>query len=322
MNAAVRMSHLAYALPAASATVAELSARGLVTSDAGLLEQFGFERVHTAELETPYELALAAARSVIEQAGIDTRAIGLVVWGGAQGPTAFTVAPTPAESSAAHRSTARFRYPAPRLQHELGLENAMVLGVDQLACTTLFGAVRIARALCLVEGIDAALCIGADFHPADAGREAIWNCTSDAAAAVLVERGAGRNRIVATTHVTKGYYWDPDARRNEMVASYFPTASHVIEETIARAGWSKADVDWIIPHNVSRRSWDVLRAIAGLPNARIWDRNIARIGHTLAGDNFINLADALQDGDIARDEKLLLFSYGYGAHWTGIAVEA
>jgi 3-oxoacyl-[acyl-carrier-protein] synthase III len=322
MSDAIRLAELGYALPARSATVAELGERALITSDPGLLVRFGFERVHIAESETPYDLALRAAGDLLRSRRIDPLSVDLLVWGGAQGPAAFTTAPTPSECGAAHRTTARFRFPGARLQNELELDRAMVLGVDQLACTTLFGAVRVARALCLAEGLHRALCVCADFYPADAGREAIWNCTSDAAAAVLVERGEGPRRIVAATHVTKGYYWDPDTRRNEMVASYFPTSRHVIEETVARAGWSASEVDWIIPHNVSRRSWDVLGPLAGLPNARIWDANIPRVGHTLAGDNFINLADALEAGDIASGDRLLLFSYGYGAHWTALAVQA
>jgi 3-hydroxy-3-methylglutaryl CoA synthase len=46
------------------------------------------------------------------------------------------------------------------------------------------------------------------------------------------------------------------------------------------------------------------------------------VGHTLAGDNFINLRDALDAEAVHRGDRLLLFSYGYGAHWTGLAVEA
>ena len=63
-------------------------------------------------------------------------------------------------------------------------------------------------------------------------------------------------------------------------------------------------------------------SFCNLHGARLWDDNIARIGHTLAGDNFINLADALERGDVVHGQKLLLFSYGYGAHWTALAVEA
>ena len=110
--------------------------------------------------------------------------------------------------------------------------------------------------------------------------------------------------------------------RDEVMASYFPTAAHVIRRTLANARWSAADVDWIMPHNVSAKSWEILLRLAALPNARLWDHNIARIGHTLAGDNFINLRDALDSGAVVKGDKILLFSYGYGAHWTGLALEA
>ncbi|HUF49316.1 MAG TPA: ketoacyl-ACP synthase III family protein [Longimicrobiales bacterium] len=318
----MRIAGAEYALGATTRTVRELARAGQLQSDAALLERFGFGQVCIAADETPYELARHAVRLLLDRTAIDAADIGLLIYGGPHGPTAFVTAPTMAESGAAHRTTARFRFPAARLQHELGLDRAMVIGVDQLACTTMFGAVRMARALCIAEDVRHAICVCADFYPPDAGREAIWNCTSDAAAAVLVTRGDGALRIAAATHVTKGYYWDPDARRNELVAAYFPTARSIIERTIAEAGWTAGDVSWILPHNVSRRSWDVLQPLAGLHQARLWDRNIARLGHTLAGDNFINLADALAAGDIERGQRLLLFSYGYGAHWTALAVEA
>src|SRR5947199_353504 len=144
----------------------------------------------------------------------------------------------------------------------------------------------------------------------------------DAACAALVERVALRNCIAASVHVTKGYYWDGDALKNEIVASYFPTSKHVIERVIAAAGWNAADVDWIIPHNVSLRSWELLLSLLALPNTRLWTDNIARYGHSLAGDNFINLRDALDGGAVRPGQKLILFSYGYGAHWTALAVEA
>jgi 3-oxoacyl-[acyl-carrier-protein] synthase-3 len=92
--------------------------------------------------------------------------------------------------------------------------------------------------------------------------------------------------------------------------------------TVADAGWTPDEVDWVMPHNVSATSWEILFRLAALPNARLYRENIARIGHTLAGDNFINLRDALDGGGVRPGEKLLLFSYGYGAHWTGLALEA
>lgn len=313
---------MAYALPSCSASVRDLVRDGLVESSADLLEEFGFDTVRIATEETAYELAMEACERVLERYQVDRGSIDLLLYCGPQGPAAFTRAPSPEESSASHRTLARFRFPGTRLQHELGLTSASVLGVDQLACTTLFGAVRLARALCVAEGLGRVLCVSCDLFPADAGRESIFNCTSDAAVALLVERGGERNRILSAVQVTKGYYWDPESLRDEVVASYFPTAKHVIERTLDAAGWSAGDVDWVMPHNVSVRSWDILRGLAGLGGARMWSENVARIGHTLAGDNFINLADALERGAVRPGHRLLLFSYGFGAHWTGLALEA
>jgi 3-oxoacyl-[acyl-carrier-protein] synthase-3 len=299
-----------------------LEADGLLESPAETLESLGFAQVRVASEESAYRLALRAASALIEEHSIDRDSIGLLVYGGAPGGFAFVPARALAHAGSDVVSSARFRYPSTRLQYDLGLERAAVLAVDQLACTTLFGAVRVARALCIAEGIERALCVSADMYPPRAGREALFNCTADAGCAVLVERSGPRNRIVAARTVTKGYYWDSEAMRDEIVASYFPTARHVMMETVRDAGWSVADVDWVIPHNVSRRSWEILMGLVALPRARLWADNIARDGHTLAGDNFINLRDALECGAITRGERLLLFSYGYGAHWTALAVEA
>lgn len=312
---------VSYAFPAAALTVRELGDLGLLQSDPALLESYGFSRVHAAVEESPYELALRAARSVLEERSVDPDSVDLLIYSGAPGALAFGAAST-RPSADALRTLERFRYPGTRLQYDLGLERASVLGVDQLACTSLFGAVRVARAMCLAGEIERALCVCAEFFPADAGRESIFNCTSDAACAVLVERGGERNRIVASAQVTKGYHWDSEALRDQVVASYFPTAVHVIGRALSAAGWEPSAVDWVIPHNVGIRSWEILLELAGLGRARLWSRNIARDGHTLAGDNFINLRDAVESGSVRPGERLLLFSYGYGAHWTALAVEA
>jgi 3-oxoacyl-[acyl-carrier-protein] synthase-3 len=313
---------ISYAFPEGSRTVSELASARQLTSSAETLESFGFGAVHVALTETPYELALTASKQLLDETGIDRESVGLLIYGGTPGTMSFAT-PDGAEAAAAELCTmSRFKYPASRLQYDLDLPNAWSFGIDQLACTTLLGAARIARSLCLTEGIERALCVSSEFFPIHAGREAIFNCTSDAACAVLIERDGVRNRLVSATNITKGYYWDVDSLRDEIVASYFPTARHAMLRTIADAGWEPADVDWIIPHNVSARSWEILSGLVRLPRARLFSQNIARHGHTLAGDNFINYRDALDGGCIRPGQRVLLFAYGFGAQWTGIAVEA
>ena len=308
--------------PERSRTVSELAGDLQLNSSASTMESFGFEKVHVAVEESPYELALAASTKLLAESGVDRDSIGLLIYGGTPGSMSFAAASDAEDAAGGLCTMSRFKYPATRLQYDLELHNAWPFAIDQLACTTLLGAARIARSMCLTEGIERALCVSSEFFPANAGREAIFNCTSDAACAILIERNGTRNRLVSATNVTKGYYWDVEALRDEIVASYFPTARHVLLRTIADAGWEPADVDWIIPHNVSMRSWQILSSLVRLPRARLFSENIARHGHTLAGDNFINYRDALDGGCIKPGQRVVLFSYGFGAHWTGIAVEA
>jgi 3-oxoacyl-[acyl-carrier-protein] synthase-3 len=322
MSVAPTIAAITYTLPAESRSVRELAASGALQSNADVLERFGFDRVCVAVDETPYELAHAAASALLHEQRVDPATIDALVYGGSPGSLAFA-RPSEARARVAGLcDTHRFEYPGTRLQYDLGLTGATVIGLDQFACTTLFAAVRIARALCVAEGCHRVLCVSSEFYPALAGREAITNCTSDAACAVLVESGGTRNRLVGAATITKGYYWEAESMRDEVMASYFPTAVTVMRRAIADAGWRPDDVDWIIPHNVSAKSWEILSRLAALPNARLWRDNIARIGHTLAGDNFINLRDALERGAVCSGDKVLLFSYGYGAHWTSLAIEA
>jgi 3-oxoacyl-[acyl-carrier-protein] synthase-3 len=313
---------ISYVFPTCSKSVRELEYDEQLQSSSQMLESFGFSTVHIAVDETPYQLACDAVARLLAENSVDPESVGLLIYGGTPGVMAFSPAGDAETGATGFCTTDRFKYPSTRLQYDLGLTHAWTFAIDQMACTTLLAATRIARSLCITEGIDRAICVASEFFPMHAGRETIFNCTSDAACAVLVERAGARNRLVSATTVTKGYYWDTDSRRDEVVASYFPTARHVAEKTVCDAGWNPADVDWIIPHNVSKRSWDILSGLLRLPNARLWSDNIARHGHTLAGDNFINYRDALDAGAIEKGQKVLLFSYGFGAHWTGVAVEA
>jgi 3-oxoacyl-[acyl-carrier-protein] synthase III len=315
------VSAISYAFPKQRRSLRELGALGQLESTPALLEQFGFSHVYVAKEETPYSLALEAATALLQEHAVAPDSIDTLLYCGTPA-VSFAVGGSAAEAARHLASTRRFSYPATRLQYDLGLERASAIAVDQLACTALFGAVRLARALIATGEAHRVLCVSAEFFPDCAGREAIFNCTADAACAVLIDGSAERNRVLASSHVTKGYYWEGDAMRNEVVASYFPTATHVITETLSRVGWKPDDVTWVMPHNISLRSWEILLGLTGIPRERLWCRNIARVGHTLAGDNFINLRDALTDGSVRPGDRLLLFSYGYGAHWTALALEA
>lgn len=322
--AEIGMAELAYYLPPTRRSLAELEADGLLAGSPETLTAFGFEYAHVANGETHLEMAVEAARQVLDRAATDPAEIGLLLYA-----TALTGSATMAGGSAdAGDAVLRldsvaecFQYPAPCLQAELELTRASVAGVDQQGCASLMSAVRLGRAMLSAEPeLGTVLCVSADVFPAGRPRDLVYNVISDGACAVLLRRG-GPNRILACAQVTKGSYWDAAAVEHEVIAAYFPTAKNLITTTLASAGLALDDIALVIPHNVSLRSWDILRGLLELPAERVFTDNIARVGHTIASDNILNLRDAIDRGRVKSGDKLLLFTFGFGLNWSCMVVE-
>ena len=313
-----------YWLPEHAPTLEELEQRGALRGSASTLASFGFRHARVAESESHVDMAVSATRALLDETGTSPDDIDLVLYAGAlTSSTTMECAPAPAGSVLHLRDLMDFfKYPVSRLQSELDLANAAVAGIDQQGCAAIFSAVRLARATLLAEpDVRTVLCVSADRLPHGSSREVVYNLVSDGACAMLVRRDAERNRILATHQVTKGAFWDSGSLENEIIAAYFPTARTVIEDTLRKAGLSLADIDWIIPHNVSLRSWEILLGLIGCPREKLFSANIERVGHTIAADNFINLRDATDAGVLRKGDRLLLFTFGYGLNWGCMILE-
>ena len=308
----VHIAAVEYALPEHSLTLDELARDGRLSSRPEALRGFGFDRAWIAGTERD-GLAARAVAALLERNNVDPSSIDLLLYAGA----------TSASHALGEGLLGDFSYPVARLQYDAGLSGARTIGVSQVGCLGLMTAVSIARAMLLAHptSIGRVLCVGVDLLPAGSSREILYNLISDGACAVLVQSGAGPNRIISERQVTKGYYWDCEARKNEIVAAYFPTARHIIKEALADAVLAPDDVALIIPHNVSLRSWEILLRLTNLPADRLYADNIATKGHVISGDNFINLKDAAAEGRLRAGDRLLLFNFGFGASWSCMLVE-
>ena len=319
----IGMAELAYYLPAGRRSLTELHADGLLSGSPDTLASFGFEYAHIANGETHLDLAVAAARAVMDESGVAEDEIGLLLYA-----TALTPSATMAESGGKADEVLRlesvtqcFQYPASCLQAELELTRASVAGVDQQGCASLMSAMRIGRAMLSAEpDLGSVLCVSSDVFPRGKPRDLVYNVISDGACAVLLRRGAS-NRILSCAQVTKGAYWDAAAVEHEVIAAYFPTARNLITRALDAADLTIDDIALVIPHNVSRRSWDILRGLLKLPESRVYTDNIARVGHTIASDNILNLRDAIDEGRVSPGDKLLLFTFGFGLNWSCMVVE-
>lgn len=309
-------------LPPNVVSVGRLGELGLLRGSPETLQQFGFDTIHMACDETNLDMALSAAESLLDENDIDRDEIGMVLYAAALNSSSTLGASSGDSVLNLAEVDDLFKYPASVLQSELGLTNAAVMGINQVGCASIFSALRVARALLSSEDdLRSVLCVSADKFPAGRQRDLAYNLVSDGACAALVRRGGTRNRIVECAQVTKGALWDTGEIENEIIAAYFPTAASLIERTLEKAGLAMDDIALVIPHNVSRRSWEILGRLIKCPADRIYTDNIARVGHTIAADNLLNLRHATESGRISKGDYLLLFTFGYGSNWACMIVE-
>ena len=313
-------------LPPGVASVAELRERGLLRGSADTLRSFGFETVHLACDESNLDMAIAAAEKLLDESDIDRDEIGMILYAAAlnSSSTLWNGNGVSRPGSVLDLGNVHdlFKYPGSVLQTRLDLPNAAVVGINQVGCASIFAALRMARALITTEdNLQAILCVSADKYPSGQQRDLAYNLVSDGACAALVRRDAERNRIVECTQVTKGALWDSDEIENEIIAAYFPTAASLIERTLDNAGLDIDDIALVIPHNVSLRSWEILGRLIKCPADRIYTDNIARVGHTIASDNLLNLRHATEAGLVEKGEYMLLFTFGYGSNWAAMVVQ-
>jgi 3-oxoacyl-[acyl-carrier-protein] synthase III len=293
-------------------TVEELEARGLLDSPAARLREFGFTCAQLSR-DSSYALATAATNKLLEIAGIDRASVEAVFYAGATPESHAVETPDPLST---------FNYPVAPLQYELELTRATAFGVSQVGCLGMMASVVLARDFLLSsKSASRALCVSADMLPAGCKREMIYNVISDGACAVLVEKECERNRILAYRQITKGYYWNSITQKNEIAAAYFPTARNIIRDTLADAHLDSSNISCILPHNVSLRSWEILLGLIQISREKLFAENISKIAHVIAADNWINLRDATETGRLRHGDKLLLFTFGFGANWACMVLE-
>jgi 3-oxoacyl-[acyl-carrier-protein] synthase III len=306
------ISAIEYALPLRSLSLRELEDAGLLVSRAEQLQGFGFERCYISD-ESADELALRAASALLENYGIKPESVDLLLYAGAIAPSHHV---------AGGEFLSNFNYPATKLQFELGLIRASVTGISQAGCMGLTYAIKFAGDF-LRANPDAqcVLCVSADVLPKGMQREILYNVISDGACALMVTRNSARNRIVAHRSVTKGYYWDCIARKNEILAAYFPTAINLVRDLLRGAECAPEDLRMVLPHNVSYRSWEILLDLIGVKKEQLFAANIPQKGHVIAADNWINLKDAMTANLLNPGDKLLAFNFGFGANWAATLIE-
>jgi 3-oxoacyl-[acyl-carrier-protein] synthase-3 len=316
----IGMSGVAGVLAPARLELEELEAQGLIASSPAVLRELGFARAHVAtSTNDTGEMALQAARDALQDAGLEPGRIDLLVWASARPES--QVRRCGATDSRTSELFDGFRYQAAWLQETLGAENADVIGMSQQGCSTMFSALRTARALLATEPERThALCVASDVLPAGAPREILYNVMSDGACAVVLSKACSTDRWQAFRQISSGYYWDPEQRGPEIMASYFVTGRQIIHDLLAAASVRPDEIDVVIPTGINRLSWDVMMRLVGIPADRLYE-GPESFGHTVSADTFIHLAHLRRHNGVPAGSKLLAFTYGFGSTWCALLLE-
>ncbi|HEY0749207.1 MAG TPA: beta-ketoacyl-ACP synthase III [Steroidobacteraceae bacterium] len=287
------------------------------TSDEWIRTRTGISQRHVAaEGETTTDLAEHAARHAIEAAGISASDIDLICVGTTTPDLVFPNVGT-------------------LLQDRLGIHGCPAFSMEA-ACTGFVYALSVADKFVRLGESKCALVVGAETLT----RIIDW---SDRGTCVLFADGAGavvlqpsdEPGIISTRLHSDGKYKDlltyPDGvskgfklmregkasvqmKGNEVYKVAVNTLGQLVTETLNANNISKAELDWLIPHQANIRIIEAIAKRLDLPMERVIV-TIDTHGNTSAASVPLALDTGIRDGRVKRGQLLLLEAFGGGFTW-------
>ena len=304
-------------LPAHVMTNADL-AKKVDTSDEWIVQRTGIRERHiAADGELTSDLAIAAAKAALKNAGISADAVDLIV----------LATSTPDQT---------FPATAVTVQSELGITRGAAFDM-QAVCSGFVFALATADRFLKSGDFHCALVMGAETFSrildwTDRGTCVLFG---DGAGAVVLEAseqpGGRADRGVLTTklrsdgrHRSKLYVdGGPSStgtvghvrmEGREVFRHAVGMITDVIEDAFEVTGYSAKDVDWFVPHQANKRIIDGSAHKLGIAPEKIVT-TVDRHGNTSAASIPLALSVASADGRIKQGDLVLLEAMGGGFTW-------
>lgn len=302
------------ALPKRCVTNAEL-AEMVDTSDEWIVERTGIRMRYIAgDGETTASLATDAARAALAAAGRRPEDVDLIVLATA----------TPDQT---------FPSSATKVQHALGAGDCVAFDVAAV-CSGFLYALQVAENMIRAGTARCALVIGAETFSRILDWEDRATCVlfGDGAGAIVLEAedGPGARGVLASKLHADGQFNDllyvdggPSTtatvgkvrmKGREVFRHAVSKLAAVMEEVLAMAGHSAADVAWVVPHQANIRILDATAKKLGLEADQVIV-TVDRHANTSAASVPLALDAAVRDGRINRGDLLVLEAMGGGFTW-------
>jgi 3-oxoacyl-[acyl-carrier-protein] synthase-3 len=202
------------------------------------------------------------------------------------------------------------------LCHDLGMHNAMPLGLFLGQCTNFSQALMVAGALIRSQGLRSLLLIGSDALDGNrAGRVLEGNLSvfSDTVMSCVVSRDVTAGfRLEYVDHATESSLSALDPQRDflKIIDLFSRTMDGLCTRTYATTRRGPDDFSHLVLANLSAPVLKNYAAVARVPFARVPVGNVARFGHCFAYDQLITLATLAENGDITPGDEALILAVG------------
>jgi 3-oxoacyl-[acyl-carrier-protein] synthase-3 len=293
-------------------------ARQVDTSDQWIVERTGIRsRYLAADGETTASLATDAARRALDHAGVAASDIDLIVLATA----------TPDQT---------FPSSATKVQAALGIDDCIAFDVHAV-CTGFLYALSVADSMLRSGNASKALVIGSETFSRILDWDDRATCVlfGDGAGALVLAAEEGERGILATKLHADGRHNDllfvdggPSTtgtvgklrmKGREVFRHAVVNLADVLNEVLAEAGLSAADVDWVVPHQANARILDATARKLGLPAEKVVV-TVDEHANTSAASVPLALDKAVKDGRIKQGDIVVLEAMGGGFTWGAAAL--
>ena len=299
---------------------ADLALRGIETSDQWIIDRTGIHARHFAEPDVgASDLAVEAAKHALESAGRKASDIDLIIVATSTPDMVFP-------SSAAI------------LQNKLGIAGCPVFDV-QAVCSGFVYALTVADALIKTGSAKCALVVGAEVFSRILDFDDRTTCVlfGDGAGAVVLEAsdepgilasdlhadGKHVGILCVPGHVSGGKVLGTPLLHMDGQA-VFKLAVRVLEDaarsTLAKAGKTEADIDWLIPHQANIRIMEGTAKKLRLPLEKLIV-TVHEHGNTSAASIPLALDEAVRSGKVKKNDTVMLEGVGGGFTWGAVLLK-
>ncbi len=289
------------------------------TSDEWIFQRVGIRERHIVgdSDETVSTMTVKAARKALENTQLQPNDIDLII---------------------ACTATNDYLFPSAAciVQKELGIDNDCPAFDLNAACAGFIYGLSVADQFIKTGAVRNALVIGVDALSKTVDWKDRSTCVlfGDGAGAVILQ-AADEPGILATHIHAAGRYTEALSAKNPLWDSGPPCIhmkgntvfkiavtqlGSIVDETLAKSGLKKEDVDWLIPHQANSRIIEATARRLNLPMERVI-LTVAGHGNTSAGSVPLALDYAIQQNKIKHGEILMLEAFGAGLAWGSVLVK-